>query len=207
MGQESRTTRAKHKRRTRRFFRFRKQRGGSAQIEAWVARVIDQPAFPYKIPPQEPYELISLQSDNLTIGQSDNGDFHDLKPTVFAEKTSFYNVAVDLHFILQNILVQGMKPNNFKERIVTMKQTPQADDPQTSSVIRSITFMTDIENALRYAAKKKESDDPEVLTNDNAYPLFIWAVAANVKVDPAELGVPILFPEEPTPDLPEAPAP
>lgn len=199
-----RTTRSKNKRRVRRLFTLRKQRGGALTIEEWIARLKDQPAFPYKVKPQEStYELVSLKSENLTIpetGPNDTGDdFSRLAPSVFAEKTMFYNVAKDVAMILQNVLVQGVTPNEFREHITSMKQTGQTGQPGTQAIAisQSLNFLADIETAMRDAAKMPKIDN-DILTNEEAYPLFIWAMGINVTVGQDDPNRPILFPKAKT---------
>ena len=181
-------------------FTLRKQRGGAMTIEEWIARLKDQPAFPYKVKPQEAtYELISLKSENLTIpetGPNETGDdFSRLAPNVFAEKTMFYNVAKDVAMILQNVLVQGVTPNEFKEHITSMKQTGQTGQPGTQAIAisQSLNFLADVEAAMRNAAKMPVIEN-DILTNEEAYPLFIWAMGVNVTIGQDDPNRPILFP-------------
>ena len=180
---------------------LRKQRGGALTIEEWIGRLKDQPAFPYNVKPQEAtYELVSLKSENLTIpetGPNDTGDdFSRLASNIFADKTMFYNVAKDVAMILQNVLVQGVTPTEFKEHITSLKQTGQAGQPggaQAIAISQSLLFLADVEAAMRDAAKMPPIDN-DILTNENAYPLFIWAMGMNVTVGQDDPNRPILFP-------------
>ena len=204
---------------------LRKQRGGALTIEEWITRLKDQPASPYKNTSQEAtYELVSLKSENLTIpetGPNESGDdFSRLASNVFAEKTMFYNVAKDVAMILQNVLVQGVTPNEFKEHITAMKQIGQPGMPgaEARAISQSLNFLADVEAAMRSAAKMPPINN-DILTSEEAYPLFIWAMGMNVTVGQDDPNRPILFPKAKTqeqeqgqvpmqqPDLQVAPSP
>ena len=212
MGHESRTTRAKHRRRTR---RLRRQRGGNQDIVNWIGKLKE--AFPgiYGTKTQdESYELISLKNDNLTISESIDSDMSVLDPKAFADKTTFYNVAKDVYLSLQDILIPGLKPKEFREHINAIKQPSQSNDPQAVMISQLLTFLAEVEKAMRYAAKIEPVDLPDILTNEQAYPLFIWAIGMNVTVEKNDMGAPVLFapsqsaPEiQPMPDQPAQPSP
>jgi hypothetical protein len=191
MGHESRTTRAKHRRRTR---RLRRQRGGGNQqdIINWIGKLKETfPGIYGNKTQDESYELISLKNDNLTIAESPNGDMGVLDPKAFAESTQFYNVSKDVNIILQNVLIPGFKPKDFLEYIISIQRPSQSNDPETVMMTQALTFLEEVEKAMRYAASSVELGN--TLTNQNAYPLFIWAIAVNVTVNENDQGVPILF--------------
>jgi hypothetical protein len=195
MGQESRTTRAKHRRRTR---RLRRQRGGGNQdIVNWIVKLKETfPGIYGSKTQDESYELLSLKNDNLTIAESSNGDMGLLDPKAFAESTQFYNVSKDVNIILQNVLIPGFKPKDFLEYIISIQRPSQSNDPETVMMTQALTFLEEVEKAMRFAAKSVELAN--TLTNQEAYPLFIWAIAMNVTVTDNDQGVPILFaPKEP----------
>jgi len=191
MGQESRTTRAKHRRRTR---RLRRQRGGNQNIETWIGKLKETfPGIYGSKTQDESYELVSLKNDNLTISETVDGDMSRLDSNAFAENTKFYNVAKDVYISLQDVLVPGLKPKEFREHINAIKQPGQINDPQTVMISQLLTFLAEVEKAMRYAARIEPAYLEDVLTNEQAYPLFIWAIGMNVTVNENDQGVPVLF--------------
>jgi hypothetical protein len=106
-----------------------------------------------------------------------------LDPKAFAESTQFYNVAKDVYISLQDVLVPGLKPKEFREHINAIKQPRQSNDPQSIMILQLLTFLAEVEKAMRHAAKYEEVDLPAILTNEQAYPLFIWAIGMNVTVN------------------------
>jgi hypothetical protein len=208
MRQESRTTRAKHKRRTR---RLRRQRGGNQDIVGWIGKLKETfPGIYGSKTQDESYELVSLKNDNLTISETVDGDMGLLDPNAFANKTTFYNVAKDVYISLQDVLVPGLKPKEFREHINAIKQPSPSNDPQAVMISQLLTFLEEVEKAMRYAARIEPADLEDVLTNEKAYPLFIWAIGMNVTVNENDQGVPVLFaPSQsaPTTDQPEQPLP
>jgi hypothetical protein len=206
MGHESRTTRAKHRRRTR---RLRRQRGGNQDIVGWIGKLKETfPGIYGSGTKDESYELVSLKNDNLTISETVDGDMGVLDPIAFANKTKFYNVAKDVYICLQDVLVPGLKPKDFREHINAIKQPSQSNDPQAVMISQLLTFLEEVEKAMRSAAKLTPMDLPDILTNEEAYPLFIWAIGMNVTVNENDQGVPVLFaPSQSAPmtDQPEPP--
>jgi hypothetical protein len=191
MGQESRTTRAKHRRRTR---RLRRQRGGNQNIETWIGKLKETfPGIYGSKTQDESYELVSLKNDNLTISETVDGDMSRLDRNAFAENTKFYNVAKDVYISLQDVLVPGLKPKEFREHINAIKQPSQSNDPQAVMISQLLTFLEEVEKAMRFAARVEPADLPDVLTNEQAYPLFIWAIGMNITVNENDQGVPVLF--------------
>jgi hypothetical protein len=127
----------------------------------------------------------------------------------FTNKTFFYNVAKALNNILREILMQeNITPQAFLNHI---KLLQQPGDNSTIGLQNSLLFMTEVENTLRNILDVNHTYDPEILINEKAYPLYIWAMAINVDDSDEQLR-PILLsntsesgPIEPAPPELQAP--
>jgi hypothetical protein len=207
------TTRKNHrtstnKRRTRRLLRKQAQKGGALKsIVEWVDELNKHPA--YRANKDSEFQgadydmkllIESMKNSNLTISPHDSNrsnqdadDLHVIDSNNFEKPSYLYDVGTILAYIIGNSVSPGITPTRFLARINAMKK-PDGNDAQLQydaelSYGPSLAYMTSVENALRKAAKKQDNDDPNILSNPEKYPLYIWAVVINLPQEDKGNGV------------------
>jgi hypothetical protein len=202
-----RGTRGKKQRGNKRSTRRRNQRGGSGavpvdSVESWLSAVKGSAAF---MKSEDKYKLGTYRFEDL---KSPSLKLPDMPDTIAAVDPNFNvyksNTALDPMDLrkLGSGLKDGWNPvisivptptaTEFKEYVTKhMDADPELADADFRDLVNHSMFA---ENTLRTLA-----DEPVInsLTEDDKYPLFIWALMMNPPDKPV-LSVPTLVPESET---------